>query len=193
MQVRNDIIINPLLAGFLFDVFYRILNLNLLAMNPITFTTQLDYKTYMKIAFQQYYQRWQIKAVYILFVYVSLVAIFASDSKRPVFSLSIDFITAIAFTFILYLKARMIYKSTPNAGQERHWLINDNGIEVKGNSSSFYAAWSEIFKITDSKKWIFIWFNKMQSYAIPKEFISHSEFLEINNLIISNKSSIANT
>jgi hypothetical protein len=154
-------------------------------MEPITFLIQLDYKTYIKASFLQYYLKWQIKGIYILFIYLLLVSLFSSD--KNIVSTILTFVIAIAFTVILYFRVRNVYKSTPHAGQEMFWKIDETGIQIIGNSFSQHMGWDNISNITYSKKWIFIWYNKMQYSFFPRDKVSESQLYEIIRLTYSNR------
>jgi hypothetical protein len=67
------------------------------------------------------------------------------------------------------------------------WKIDETGIQIIGNSFSQHMGWDNIINITYSKKWIFIWYNKMQYSFFPRDKVSESQLYEIIRLTYSNR------
>jgi hypothetical protein len=155
-------------------------------MNPIAFSTKQDYKTYMKTAFLQYSRRWQTKVIFPFFIFISARAIFDSDSKGSILSIVIISLAMIASIFSFYIKAKNTYRSTPNAGEEIFWKINETGVHVTGNSFSQHLGWDSITKFSENKQCFFIWFNDTQNTYFPKSIVSEKELFEIKKIMFVN-------
>ena len=154
-------------------------------MEPIAFSVQVDYKTHVNVALLQFYRKWQIKGIYILFIYLLFVSLFSSD--KNIVSAILVCVLAIAFTAVLCFRVRNVYKSTPRAGEKTFWKIDETGIHTTGNSFSQHVGWGNITNITYSKKWIFVWYNKIHYSFFPRDEVSESELHEIIKLTYSNR------
>ncbi|SDT48669.1 hypothetical protein SAMN05216490_3682 [Mucilaginibacter mallensis] len=158
-------------------------------MNPITFSTKLDYKTYMKLNLQRSYQgrrSWQGTIIWLFVITFG----FATYNNFKTSHEITDLIIFSAFVLVLfirpYINAKNMYKSTPNIGEEMFWKIDETGVEIKSKSSLTWRGWDSITKFSENKQWFSIWFNDTQSTYFPKSAVSEKELYEIKKLMFVN-------
>jgi len=157
-------------------------------MKAVTFSTKIDYKSYTKLSFQMAYQSRPIRVVYFGCLFFIVLALMAPDISKNEQSLFIFLasIFMLSYPIRIYRLARNRFKSTPNANEEKLWLINEKGIDIKGNSYFAHSGWDMITKFSENKQYFFIYFNNSEYRYFPKSAVSESEFLEIKKLFFIN-------
>ena len=166
-------------------------------MKPITFSFTFDYSSFLKVVFNRFYNLGYIWLIYICAFFTISGALFnknsgdkTSNNTDSILSITIVLIVILAIHLRVYLYARNIYKTTANAGEETFWTINETGIEKKTNSSLSQSAWTNIYKISDNKKWVFIYFNKLTFHCFPKSLISENDFVEIKKMFFASRNKL---
>jgi hypothetical protein len=158
-------------------------------MTPITFSRQVDFKTLLKVHYQLL-----IKSNYVLMMYfagafslyLAFVVFEIPKSELALFTIAI-IILMITYPMRIYKRAKTKFDSSPLAGQEAFWKIDDNGIEIKTNSSMSSYGWDVVIKITEDKYWVFLWFNKANYTFFPKSELPDDELQEIKRLVFINR------
>ncbi|WP_183579341.1 YcxB family protein [Mucilaginibacter sp. X5P1] len=152
-------------------------------MDPITFSTKQDYKTYLSLSLKKSYQN---RTIWIFIFFLGFTTYQDFNITHDISNL----IVFSAFVIILianpYIAARNRYKSTPNADEELFWKIDDTGIEIKSKSSLTWTGWDSIIKFSENNQCFFIWFNSTQNTYFPKKAVSEKELYEIKKLMFVN-------
>lgn len=158
-------------------------------MTPVTFSKQIDYKTYMRLALRISFNSWTVRIIYI----ICFVAMFISltYSEIPPNGVTFLVLLSVGIMFIIPLRAYGLaanrYKSSPHAGEKSFWKIDENGIEIKSSVSVTQIKWDMVIRITSTKHWIFIWYSNSQYSYLPKDIITSDELREIKKMFFSNK------
>ncbi len=158
-------------------------------MIPITFSKQVGYRAYMKLAFQISFNSLTVWVIYITCLVLIFISLTDNDVKRNIATpLTIALIILMLLIPLrIYGRANKRYKSTPNAGEESFWIIDENGIQVRNSLSSTKISWNAVIKITQNNHWIFIWYGNAQYSYIPRSAITEIELKEIKRLFFVNR------
>jgi len=158
-------------------------------MNTITFSYKLDYKSYLKVCFRQLYKSWIVWFCYLCLFLLLTSAIFDNGltSFDPTIAIIIVAIIIAVIHLRFYGRAKIRYKTTAMAGEETFWKMDENGIEKKSTSSFSTMGWNNVYKITNDKKWIFIFYNKSVCTGFPKNLLSETQLKEIKRKVFEIK------
>ncbi|MBS1520910.1 MAG: YcxB family protein [Bacteroidetes bacterium] len=161
----------------------------LFIMTPITFSKQIDYKTYMRLALRISFNSWTLRIIYIICFVAILISL--TYSEIPTNAAIFLVMLCVGIMFIVPLRAYGLaanrYKSSPHAGEKSFWEIDENGIEIKSSVSVTQIKWNMVIRITSTKHWIFIWYSNSQYSYLPKNTITSDELREIKKMFFSNK------
>lgn len=158
-------------------------------MQTVTFTHKSTLKVALGALWMRFYTSYWTIAL-LGYVFISQVALLLM--RKIAFKDFIKGWTALilflAFiALVVFVRLKQAYKTTPSAGEESQWKIDNNGIEIKKSTLSITLGWDNIRKVETNKKWVLIYLNKIQCLYIPKEKITEHDLLEIKHLLFTQK------
>jgi len=152
-------------------------------MEPISFTSKVECKEYLRLAFLQYFKNGIIWFIYI----VCSCLIFISLDINNSFQDSLIIIASVAVMVIIplraYFRLKKAYKSNAVAGTEIHWVITGSSVSFKQGSTSGQIGWDRINKIADNKEWIMLWYNKRPTLNFQKRYLSSTQINDFKQII----------
>jgi hypothetical protein len=154
--------------------------------------TKLTQADFINVNFVLLYQKLLIK---ILTVIGLLAALFvASDkilglgftSQEPsnyVFPLVI----LVGLPIITFLSAKKNYAATKRIQETIEYKFTNEYLEIKGESFNSQLGWNKFYKVTKTKKWVFIWQNNSAANIISRKDIWDSQIEELKEILESHK------
>lgn len=82
-----------------------------------------------------------------------------------------------------YFMARLNYNSNQRLREPMEYIFSDDKLTVQGESYSTQFTWEKLYKVTQTKNWIFIWQNRMSATPIAKKDLSDRDISEIKTLL----------
>lgn len=153
-------------------------------MQPITFSTRLDKKSFIALSlttminsrFAKVYYSIALLSIFLFVVYYGFANEFINSLVAGLVVLMLFF----PFRVLLLSSSR--YKNAPSAGEPIFWTINDDGIEWKGKNSSSKLSWAGVLKITESKKWVYMWYSKTKFVFFNREMLTAEQLHETKSV-----------
>jgi len=154
-------------------------------MQSISFSSKFEYKDHLRFAIQRYVQYWPIWIIYCVGLCLILMSVFDDDISHDSATVLIvgSILIMIIIPLRIFLKIRKVYRSNPFANTEINWTINESIVAFKQGSASIEVGWDRIAKISDSKEWIMLWYNKKPSLCFQKCFLSSDQLDNFKKII----------
>jgi hypothetical protein len=110
-----------------------------------------------------------------------------SEIESPGFAGGIEFI----FPFFIlvvpairaYYSASMNFKSNPRLTEPILYTFSDDHLTIKGESYMTQFTWDKVYKVTQTKNWIFIWQNRLIANPISRQDISTDQVQELRAIL----------
>lgn len=67
------------------------------------------------------------------------------------------------------------YKTNRRSGEPLEYILGDDYLSIKGESFNTQLSWEKIYKVTQTKQWIFIWHNRLVANPISKQNLLASD------------------
>ncbi len=117
-----------------------------------------------------------------------------TPSERFSIVLPIAFCVAIIISGLLFMLNLLFLKRntkkqylSSNAMQTKaNLVINDEKITETSSFSSINLEWQDIYKATESKSGIYLFFSKLQAIVIPKRLLTSQEEDTLRTIITAN-------
>lgn len=152
------------------------------------FTTSFRFteKDFVQANLALLYQKKSMKFLTILlsiFFLISLLgAILVPEFNSPGQGF-IFLVVSMALPILTYFSARKNYRTNQRLTETIEYQFADEYFSVKGDSFSSQVTWNKVFKVTQSKHWIFIWQNRQIANTIPKRIISDTQMTEFKEIL----------
>jgi hypothetical protein len=122
-------------------------------------------------------------AIFSLFLFAAiLVAIF-----RPVYSsfqeLFIPVLLLIIRPATTYYTVRRNFSSNKRSGELIAYHFGEDYLSMKGESFTIELSWDKIYKVTQSKNWVFIWQNERFANVLPKRDIWEEQIDQLKEIL----------
>ena len=89
---------------------------------------------------------------------------------------------------VTYFKARTMYRAANSRAKENiEYEFQDTHFIIRGESFNANFSWDKVQKVTETKNWLFIWFNSQAANPIPKEAIWEGELMKLKEILNANK------
>jgi hypothetical protein len=95
----------------------------------------------------------------------------------------------IAFIFLIlpvittYFSAVMNFNSNPRLTEPVQYIFSDDNLCIKGESFMTQFTWEKVYKVTQTKNWVFVWQNRLVANPISKQDISPDQILELRAIL----------
>ena len=136
----------------------------------------------------QLYSKTSTKVITGLFALFLLFATVAIPATRSNFFFMVVYpILILALNPLgVYMTAKRSFNNIKTNGETIEYHFEDNGLLTKGETFSMESTWDTIYKITQTKNWIFIWRNRQVANPIPKTAVSEDELKELKIILDRN-------
>jgi hypothetical protein len=78
----------------------------------------------------------------------------------------------------VYRIARRQFRTSPNAGEIRHWVLSESGVETSSASSSGKVTWSVLLQIVESPESFLLFYSAAIFIVFPKRILRNQERIE---------------
>jgi len=92
------------------------------------------------------------------------------------------FIWLIIYGYTMWSVKRNLTENPKNR-EIQHLCFDEKGIDQKGDSFHVYRQWSEIYKVKETKSWLFIYVQRNAALPIYKNKLQPKEIIAIRQLI----------
>ncbi len=87
---------------------------------------------------------------------------------------------------ITWFTARSNFRSNTRNGETIDYLFESNRLTVKGESFKTEISLAKIYKVTKSKRWLFIWQGKQIANVISRQDLTAGQLASIKDLLAEN-------
>ncbi|HMG83111.1 MAG TPA: YcxB family protein [Ferruginibacter sp.] len=148
--------------------------------------SKLSERDFIKATFVLLYSRLFIKITTALFSFFLISGIIAaifyptySTIQELFFLLLILFVRPV----LTYITAKRNYNGSGRSGELIIYTFNADYLSIKGESFNSEFSWDKIYKVSQTKNWVFIWQNKTFANAIPKHDIWEEQIDELKAIL----------
>jgi len=151
--------------------------------------TKLTERDFINATFVLLFKRIIIKiffAVMLLSVLLFLVSAFVF-SIISVSQIIMPLIFLFLFPVLTYFSAKRSYASNKRFNETIEYNFENEYLSIKGETFNVQASWDKIYKVTQTKNWIFIWHSRQQANTIPKKDIWEGDQDKLKELLDKHK------
>lgn len=162
-------------------------------MNQIKVASARTFKPYFRFIFRQNF----LKPLPLLIVLFALINLFLLSNyflkfmyfelKYPWFQM-ILVLTVFVITpvYFYYINKKHFYK-TPDISETKTYDINDDEIKISNVNSNVTIAWNQLYRISESRDFIIIYFDYATAYLINKAHFQSTDDLNTLYAIVKSK------
>jgi hypothetical protein len=159
-------------------------------MDDIKINSQIDLKTYFKINLLIQFRKRSIIFMILYFVLVQFCLFY--DSK---FDWTEEIIVAVIFIVLyggliplfIYFAGRRNMKKIISLGEPKVYIINNEKIELRGETLSSTLTWPHITKLIESEKYFLLMPTARSFYYLPKESFESIDKIEQFKSLVKEK------
>lgn len=148
-------------------------------MNDINFKIKLSLNDYRNFNYSFLYSgRKGFITIFITIIFIinTLVLTINGIKNGEIFTfINIFFIILTSFfillPILLFFQTKKIFITDKFLSEEQNYIINEEGFEVKTNSSNVKISWDRIFLIKENKNYLLIFIAQNKAFIIPKSNI----------------------
>jgi YcxB-like protein len=124
--------------------------------------------------------------VFIIFLIISLIT-FIFIPSVPFTQVVTLIVLLIAFPTMTYFAAKKNYVSNQRVSETIDYKFEKDNLLMTGESFNSQLTWDKVYKVTQTKNWIFIWQNKQFANLIPKKDVKEGKIEELKNILNEHK------
>lgn len=147
--------------------------------------THLTEKDYINVSFVLWFKKPYTKIIYGVFIFCILVSTIGNNFLKQ--SLNSDFavpvIALIIFPLFTYISAKRGYAASSRIKENIEYKFEKNYLIIEGESFKTELSWDKIYKVTQTKNWVFIWLTRHHANVISKEDIWEGERAELKTIL----------
>lgn len=150
---------------------------------------KLTQKEFIDANFAMLYSKTGIKIFTGVIIFSLLISIASAilNSTLPPIGLLIPLAVLIAVYLLTYFNAKKNYTAERGASEQVEYEFNDELLLIKGESFQSQLTWNKIYKLTQTKKWLWIWTNRQLAIPIPKRAVSSEHIISLKKIAKANK------
>ena len=124
-----------------------------------------------------------ITVIGVLFFVLTIVLIVMDSPGSSVKDFIAPICIMAALPVVSAITARRNYATNPRVGEQVEYVFDQDYLKVNGQSYNSQLSWDKIYKVTQSKNWIFIWHNRQMANPISKRDIWEEQQEELKRLL----------
>jgi hypothetical protein len=82
-----------------------------------------------------------------------------------------------------WFAAKKNYSSNQRLAENIEYQFGNEYLFVKGESFTTQSAWDKVYKVTETKKWIFVWQSQQIANIIPKRDIWEGDIIGLKEIL----------
>lgn len=95
-----------------------------------------------------------------------------------------------ALPLATYFSAKKIFKKSTTLGENIDYELDEEVINIHGESFTGQLAWTKVHKVTKTRNWLLIWQNSQQASPIPRRNVRDMDLPRIAGIL--NKNGVKN-
>ncbi|MFD2919119.1 YcxB family protein [Terrimonas rubra] len=95
-----------------------------------------------------------------------------------------------ALPLATYFSAKKIFKKSTTLGESINYELDEDAINIHGESFTGQLAWTKVHKVTKTRNWLLIWQNSQQASPIPRRNVRDLDLPKIAGIL--NKNGVKN-
>jgi hypothetical protein len=157
-------------------------------MEKIILTTKLSLNDYINANYRMYPQ-WMFKflrgigLLSLISPIISAMTFPFNDVTSYLPPLVVGLFLTIGLRILIYFAAKRNYESDGRISETIIYEFNNDTFQLTGESFSAKLTWDKVYKLTESKDWVFIWQSKQLAHVIPKRDFKEGEFQQFKNIL----------
>lgn len=92
-----------------------------------------------------------------------------------------------ALPLFIYLNAKKNYATNQRISESMEYTFDKDFLNIKGESFTTQLTWAKLYKVAQTKNWVFIWHNRQSANCIPKRDIWDEQIEELKVLLDGHK------
>jgi hypothetical protein len=151
--------------------------------------TRLTEKDFVKVTFAISFSKPMIRVVFIIMGICLILAIVSAIAPMTIvgdfsiFRLIFPLFVLVSLPAITYFAAKKNYLSNKRMQELVEYKFEKNYLIIQGESFDSQMTWDKIYKVSQTKKWIFIWQSKQSANVIRTSDISVGEKNELKQIL----------
>lgn len=125
-----------------------------------------------------------ILGVGLIVLYLIQLAMVLNGAEAPAIYLLVAGIGILTLLpALIYRKASMVYDSNPAVNQPISYTFTEAGIATKGEGFDSSMSWDQIFRISEQKEAILLFYTKQIANPIPKRNFTEEQLQAFRDLV----------
>lgn len=157
-------------------------------MKPITFYDQMNLKTYLNVVLRRTFKSfWFVIFLWAGFNVLTegISSVIIGDNGWP-YIVGIS-LALVGYPLLEYYVAKRRFYGPKGASEPILWEITSEYVRRSGKVFSMQFAWEEIRKITENRKYVFLWPDRYSYYFFSKEAVRSSDLSELRRYLKGRK------
>lgn len=122
-------------------------------------------------------------ALAVLFLLFALFVLLTSPRQATISVLLAPMIIGGLTPVMTFIHAKRMYRVNARVKEQIDYEFQNDLFVVKGESFSAQLTWDNIYKVTATKKWLFIWQSSQAANPIPKKDVWEGEILKLKEIL----------
>jgi hypothetical protein len=162
-------------------------------MQSITVSSGLTFKPYYHFIFRQNF----LKPLPLLIVFFALINLFLLSNyflkfmyfelKYPWFQMALVLTVFVVTPLYFYYLNKKHFNNTPSISEVKHYEITEEAVTISNHNSNITLAWNQIYRVSESRNFIIIYFDYATAYFINKAHFKSVDDIKALYKIIKSK------
>lgn len=88
---------------------------------------------------------------------------------------------------LIYLQSRSVYKSNTRLQEVIEYNFGEDNLSIKGESFSSTMTWEKIYRVKQTKNWVFIYSNRLVANPVSKKDVFDSDLDGLKEILDRHK------
>lgn len=155
----------------------------------MTIKSQLLEKEFIQVSLILMYSRPATRTIAILafvFLCVAVSGFIAAPERANPLSILVPLAMLTALPLSVYISSRKAYKTIAQLRESVLYSMDDNSVMAKGETYDITYAWNDIFKVTATRNWVFIWQDKQRALPLARKDFPDLEIAGLKDILDRN-------
>ncbi|MGN6604848.1 MAG: YcxB family protein [Ginsengibacter sp.] len=124
-----------------------------------------------------------VMSIALLLGIISAIVPSSIAGNFSIFRLAFPSFFVVILPVLLFFTAKKNYASNKRIHEEMEYNFENNFLAIKGESFNSQISWDKIYKVSKTKRWLFIWQTGYVANAIPKSDLSKAALVELKQIL----------
>jgi hypothetical protein len=125
-------------------------------------------------------------AIAIIFLLFALFTLITNPQYASISVLLAPVIIGGITPLMTFINAKRMYRVNTRTREQIDYEFQNDLFVIRGESFNAQLTWNKIYKVTATKKWLFIWQNSQAANPILKKDIWEGEIMKLKEILAAN-------